>query len=128
MFRLCCSVQCMRRATTELGNKKADTVKNEEPLKVQRCDNWQWLDMKPSTFFHAYENGGQVAVTRRPAGDAEAPLLKLKDYPPTASFCSVLPRHLQVRVAVGAASSSSHTSVTCYLQIVTARVPHRLWA
>eukprot|EP00892_Ulva_mutabilis_P010304 jgi/Ulvmu1/7646/UM038_0075.1 len=87
--------KCMRRATTELGNKKADTVKNEEPLNVQRCDAWTWLQMKPATFFHAYENEGKWAAPLSSKPEEEPPLLKLKDYPPAANFASVLPRHMQ---------------------------------
>lgn len=76
-----------------MGNKRAETVKDTEALSVQRCDTWEWQNMRPATFFAAYARCGVPSAS---AADPEPPLLKLKDYPPSAGFASVLPRHLQV--------------------------------
>jgi hypothetical protein len=73
-------MQCMIRATREMGSRKAGAEKTMDvELEVQRCDNWQWLSLSTSKFFRAYEMGSYMTARNEI-------LLKLKDYPPTESF------------------------------------------
>jgi hypothetical protein len=81
----------------------------ELELDVLRCDTWELLSMSPITFFAAYAGGGYAPSSRSAGAGRSAPavgsgggggegvLLKLKDYPPAASFAEVLTRHNQVR-------------------------------
>jgi hypothetical protein len=117
------AAQCMARGTRDLrraptadGGSRKDgaatgrAAARELELDVLRCDSWELLSMSPITFFSAYAAGGYFpgrssgggasrsggAGGTAGADDGGGLLLKLKDYPPAASFSEVLSRHNQV--------------------------------
>ena len=69
--------------------------------------------MKQDDFFEAFKLGGDQ-VQAGGGGRAQPPaMLKVKDFPPTAHFAEVLPRHWQVNKIFRFSSSKPGSSDTC---------------